>query len=43
MDQSFDVDMYDIDLFDNGSDVVAALHARGRIVVCYMNAGGWES
>ena len=42
VDQSFDVDMYDIDLFDNGESVVAALHAQGRKVVCYMNAGGWE-
>ena len=42
VDQSFDVEMYDIDLFDNGESVVAALHAQGRKVVCYMNAGGWE-
>ena len=42
LDQSVDVEMYDIDLFDNDSDVVAALHAQGRIVICYLNAGGWE-
>ena len=34
--------MYDIDLFDNDAAMVAALHAQGRTVVCYMNAGGWE-
>ena len=35
--------MYDINLFDNDADTVAALHLRGRKVVCYMNAGGWEN
>ena len=35
--------MYDIDLFDNDAAVVAALQAKGRKVVCYVNAGGWES
>src|SRR5262245_31838598 len=30
IDQSFDVAMYDIDLFDNDASVVAALHAKGR-------------
>ena len=34
--------MYDIDLFDNDSDAVEELHARGHKVVCYVNAGGWE-
>ena len=42
VDLSFEVDMYDIDLFDNDASVVAALHAQGRKVVCYVNAGGWE-
>ena len=42
VDQSFDVDVYDIDLFDNDAAVVAALHAQGRSVICYVNAGGWE-
>jgi hypothetical protein len=37
IDESFDVDMY-----DNDSATVAALHVKGRKVVCYMNAGGWE-
>jgi len=39
---SFDVDVYDIDLFENDADVVAALHAQGRIVFCYVNVGSWE-
>jgi hypothetical protein len=34
--------MYDIDLFENDASVIAALHADGRKVVCYLNAGGWE-
>ena len=34
--------MYDIDLFDNDAATVSALHDEGRIVICYMNAGGWE-
>jgi hypothetical protein len=42
VDQSFDVPIYDIDLFDNDASVVAALHAQGRRVICYMNAGAWE-
>jgi hypothetical protein len=42
IDTSFDVDMYDIDLFDNSAEVVAALHRQGRKVVCYVDMGGWE-
>jgi hypothetical protein len=34
--------MFDIDLFDNSASVVAALHARGRHVVCYLDAGTLE-
>ena len=42
IDQPFDVGMYDIDLFDNDAATVAALHAQGRKVVCYISAGSWE-
>jgi hypothetical protein len=42
IDQSVDVKMYDIDLFENEASVVASLHAQGRKVVCYLNAGAWE-
>jgi len=35
--------MHDIDLFDNDAATVSALHEDGRIVICYMNAGGWEN
>jgi hypothetical protein len=42
IDQSFAVDMYDIDMFDNDASTVAALHAQGRKVVCYISVGSWE-
>ena len=42
IDLSVDVEMYDIDLFDNDADVVDSLQARGRKVVCYLSAGSWE-
>jgi len=35
--------MYDIDLFDNETNVVADPQIQGRKVVCYLNAGGWEN
>jgi hypothetical protein len=43
VDQSFDVDMYDIDLFDNDQSVVDSLHEQGANVVCYVNVGSWEA
>jgi endo-alpha-1,4-polygalactosaminidase (GH114 family) len=42
IDRSFDVDVYDIDLFDNSANTVAALHAEGRKVFCYISVGSWE-
>jgi hypothetical protein len=42
VDQSVDAAMFDIDLFDNAASVVSALHARGRHVVCYLDAGTYE-
>jgi endo-alpha-1,4-polygalactosaminidase (GH114 family) len=42
IDQSFDVTMYDIDLFDSDSSTVAALQAQGRKVICYVSVGSWE-
>jgi endo-alpha-1,4-polygalactosaminidase (GH114 family) len=43
VDQSVDAQMYDIDLFDNPASVVAALHAAGRKVVCYLDVGTYET
>jgi hypothetical protein len=42
VDQSVNAAVYDIDLFETDPSVVAALHAQGRKVICYMSAGSWE-
>lgn len=42
IDTSFDVEMYDVDLFDVRRAVIDGLHADGRVVVCYFSAGSWE-
>lgn len=42
VDQSVNATMYDIDLFDNDTSVIASLHSKGRKVVCYFSAGSWE-
>ncbi len=42
VDTSFDVPVYDIDGFENSPRTVAGLHAEGRKVICYINAGAWE-
>jgi len=42
VDLSIDAAMYDIDLFDNATSVISALHARGRRAICYLSAGTWE-
>lgn len=42
VDRSFDVAVYDIDLFDVSADLVSRLQADGRHVICYMSAGSWE-
>lgn len=39
---SIDATAFDLDMFDTAASTVAALHARGRKVVCYINAGAWE-
>src|SRR5438876_822469 len=41
--QSLHVVMYDVDMFDTSARVVASLHKAGRIVICYIDAGTWES
>ena len=42
IDTSFDVAMYDIDLFDAPQATINQLHTSGRIVICYFSAGSWE-
>jgi hypothetical protein len=34
--------MYDVDLFDTPQATIDALHAAGRRVICYVDAGSWE-
>lgn len=38
-----DVDMYDIDMFENDKEVVDMLHADGQVVIAYISAGSWEN
>jgi hypothetical protein len=42
IDTSYDVEMYDIDLFDVPQAVIDELHDDGRIVICYFSAGSYE-
>lgn len=37
VDTSIDVQMYDIDMFDNSKSVIDKLHADGRVVICYFS------
>lgn len=39
---SYDVEVYDIDMFENDEVVVDSLHSLGRNVICYISAGSWE-
>jgi len=40
---SFDVAMYDIDLFETPVETIERLHDDGRVVICYFSAGSRES
>ena len=42
IDTSFDVAMYDVDLFTTTEAEMRALHAAGRAVICYFSAGSYE-
>ena len=42
VDQTVSAAVFDIDLFDNDASVVAALHAKGAKVICYVSVGSWE-
>ena len=42
IDTSYDVAMYDIDLFDTPEATIDQLHNAGRTVICYFSAGSWE-
>jgi hypothetical protein len=40
---NYDVDMYDIDLFNADQEVIDALLVRGKEVICYFSAGSYEN
>ncbi len=42
IDTTVDVAMYDVDLFDTPQVTIDQLHAAGRHVICYVDAGSWE-
>nr|WP_232108282.1 endo alpha-1,4 polygalactosaminidase [Streptomyces gossypiisoli] len=42
VDTSVDAAVYDIDGFDTSKATVAALHDKGRKVICYLSTGAWE-
>ena len=42
VDRAVNAQMYDIDMFEATPALVADLHARGRRVMCYVDAGSWE-
>ncbi len=39
---SYDVTLYDVDLFDTSTETIRHFHATGRKVVCYFSAGSFE-
>ena len=43
IDTSYDVAMYDIDLFDSPQSLIDELQGDGRAVICYFSAGSWEN
>ena len=42
LDLSVNVQVYDVDLFTTSAAQIQALHARGRKVICYLNACAYE-
>ena len=40
---SYNVAVYDIDLFDTPDSVITTLHSQGKHVVCYFSAGSGEN
>ncbi|MEU6736342.1 endo alpha-1,4 polygalactosaminidase [Streptomyces physcomitrii] len=43
LDTGVDVPVYDVDGFETSRAQVRRLHRDGRRVICYVNAGAWES
>lgn len=42
VDRSVDAQVFDLDLFETGAQLVSELHASGRRVICYISVGSWE-
>lgn len=42
-DTTVDAKIFDVDAFDTSRETVDALHAAGRRVLCYVNAGAYET
>lgn len=42
IDTSIAADVYEVDGFETPRRTVAALHRRGRKVICYLDVGSWE-
>lgn len=40
---SYDVEMYDVDLFDTTQEELDNLRKSHRLIICYMSAGTWEN
>jgi len=40
---SYDVEIYDIDLFDSPANLIQQLQNEGRKVICYFSAGSYEN
>ncbi len=40
---SYDVDVYDIDLFDSSQSLIRSLQQSGKKVICYFSAGSYEN
>lgn len=43
LDSSFDVDVYDVDMFDTSAAQVGDLHDDGSKVICYVSGGSYEN
>ena len=42
LNKSYNVNLYDIDLFDTSKETIKELKKSGRVVICYFSAGSYE-
>ena len=43
IDQSVHAHAFDVDMFETPAATVKSLHRKGRVAVCYVDAGTWEN